>query len=300
MSQILDIETDKSFELDEFFDFITSNVIPGDSDSLLEHAWSLRALANNREFVLNCYHNELIDIIDGASKNGNQPQSLHIKSNSDFYLRANIWLPIKLGKRTEEFEKRLYSYDLPHDHNFDFLTIGYFGPGYETDIYTYDYALYEGYAGEGVDLEYQGRFQLSPGRMINFRSGKDLHIQYVPEDVSVSLNIICRNSMPNWQQQYIFDVEESKIVGGAGDLLSNRLFIIESAGWLGNDETVGILKDIIRDFPCDKTKAVALNAIGGIAPAEFERAAIDATSSVVELASKTPVTGNFARSHAGG
>jgi hypothetical protein len=26
-----------------------------------------------------------------------------------------------------------FVYGLPHDHNFDFLTLGYFGPGYWSD-----------------------------------------------------------------------------------------------------------------------------------------------------------------------
>lgn len=300
MSEILDIEIEQSLSIDEFFDYVLQNIKIGDDDSMLEHAWALRALANNRQFVLDSYHEELGKIVSGKSNNDHQPQSLPLRNHGDFYLRANIWLPIQAGKRTEEFEKRLYAYDLPHDHNFSFLTIGYFGLGYETDIYTYDRSECRGFMGEAVAYDYQGRYQLKPGRIIEFRSGRDIHVQYVPEDISVSLNLLCRNPQSNWQQQYIFNLENRTLAGGAGDVLSNRLFLVESVAAIGDQDTAGILVDLIRKFPCPKTKAVALQSLGRIAPAIAEEQKSHLSGDVLALAENRIITGNFARSYTGG
>lgn len=221
-------------------------------------------------------------------------------SKGGFFVRANIWLPIQAGKRTEQFEKRLYAYDLPHDHNFSFLTVGYFGPGYVTDIYQYDHSRCVGYLDEPVELEHQGRYQLIPGRIIEFRSGRDVHIQYVPESVSVSLNLLCRNPKSDWQQQYIFNLERSTVAGGAGDVLSNRLFVVEAAGAFGNAETISILSDLVDGFPCAKTKAIAVQAIARISPDEGERVLSCAPLGVRELSLLKIITGNYARSLTGG
>lgn len=59
MSAVIDIETDASLTPDEFFAYICENIDPEDPESMIEHACSLRALANNRTFVLDAYHAEL-------------------------------------------------------------------------------------------------------------------------------------------------------------------------------------------------------------------------------------------------
>lgn len=300
MSEIFDLDIDKVFQLDEFVEHARQNIDVYDRESVLENAWALRALANNRHFVLDAYHSELSAIVSNTSANGNQPQSLALHIERDFYVRANIWLPIEVGKRTEKFEKKLYAYDLPHDHNFDFLTVGYFGSGYKTDIYTYDHSLCEGVLGERVHVKYQGEYQLRPGRVISFFGGQDIHVQYVPEEISVSLNFLCHNPQAAWQQQYIFDLENSKLIGGAGDVLSNRLYLVECAGLFGNNETAEILTDLLDKFPCNKTKALALASIARISPEQAERAYKLATADVVRLSEARLITGNFARAHTGG
>ena len=300
MSDIIDIETSECFEVDEFFDFVAGNIKPGDDASLVENAWALRALANNRTFVLDAYHRELESLITGKSINEHLPQSVHIKSSGDFYVRANIWLPVGKNARTAEFEKRLYAFDLPHDHNFSFVTVGYFGPGYETDIYTYDYASQKGHIGEPVNCEFQGRYILSPGRMIHFRSGRDIHIQYVPSEISVSLNLMCRSREAASQQQYIFDLDKRTLAGGAGDLVSNRLFIIEKAGLIGNEETEEILADYVKFFPCEKTKAAALRSLEALNPKTAMLVHAQTSAEVRELASRPLITGNYACALTGG
>jgi hypothetical protein len=299
MALIWDLETDRSMEVDEFLSQVQDAVDPTDVESLASCAEALRALANNRTFVLEAFHKELKEFWSGERRNAYQPQSIQIANTPDFFVRANIWLPIEKGTRTEVFQKRLYSYDLPHDHNFSFLTVGYFGEGYTTDIYEYDFKLCLGFMNETAHCTHLGQYQLHPGRVMLYRAGKDIHIQYAPQDVSVSLNLMGRTVDVNWDQQYIFDLTRDRLIGGAGDLVSNRLYLVEAAEFIGDEETVGILGDLVASYACDKTKARAIQSLDRLSLPESERARAKASPQVRKLAGLPLITGNYARSYSG-
>jgi hypothetical protein len=299
MAEIWDFDHAGSLDAADFLEQVQATVCLADVDSLAASAPLLRALANNRAFVLEAFHTELKEFWSGSRRHAYQPQSINLANSADFYLRANIWLPIEQGARTELFQKRLYSYELPHDHNFNFLTVGYFGSGYTTDIFEYEWENCLGYLGERAQTRFLGRYQLHPGRVMLYRGGRDIHIQYAPEDVSVSLNLMGRNVDVRWDQQYIFDLEGDRLIGGAGDLVSNRLYLIEAAEYVGNDETVGILYDLVKTYPCDKSKARAIQALDRLAPEEAERARTQSSAKVNTLAALPLITGNYARSYSG-
>lgn len=298
MALIWDIESNLCMEVDEFLDYLQRTVDVRDVDSLAACAPALRALANNRRFVLDAFHAELKDFWAGSRRNEHQPQSIHLRSSVDFYLRANIWLPIAEDSRTATFQKRLYAYDLPHDHNFNFLTVGYFGEGYTTDIYEYRHEDCIGCYDEPAGALYLGHFRLNPGRVMLYRSGRDIHIQYAPDTVSVSLNVMGRN-MDLDQQQYIFDVERNRLIGGAGDVVSNRLFLVEAAEYIADEETVGILFDLATSHCCSKTRARALQSLERTASQEAERCRSRLPADVLALSRLPIITGNYARSYSG-
>jgi hypothetical protein len=299
MALVWDIQCNDQMDVDEFLDHVQATVDVQDVDSLASCAPALRALANDREFVLRAFHEELKACWSGSRRNEHQPQSIQIRNSADFYIRANIWLPIAQGSRTETFQKRLYAYDLPHDHNFNFLTVGYFGEGYTTDIYEYRHENCVGFVGEDAGARFAGRYKLEPGRVMLYRSGRDVHIQYAPETVSVSLNLMGRNIELDRQQQYIFDMEQGRLIGGAGDVVSNRLFLVEAAAYLADDETVGILHDLVAAHPCGKTRARALQSLDSVAPSEGERARSTACAETLQLSRLPLITGNYARSYSG-
>lgn len=299
MALVWDFDSEACMEVDEFLEHVQATVDVTEVDSLAGCAPAFRALANNRKFVLQAFHEELKAVAAGSRRNETQPQSIQIRSSLDFYIRANIWLPIKRGSRTETFQKRLYAYDLPHDHNFNFLTVGYFGEGYTTDIYEYTYEDCVGYLDEDARMRFLGRYKLEPGRVMLYRSGRDVHIQYAPETVSVSLNLMGRNFDLDFQQQYIFDPERGRLVGGAGDVVSNRLFLIEAAEYIGDEETLEILDGLATSHPCPKTGARALQSLERLNPDEAERSRSRASARVLELSRLPLITGNYARSYSG-
>jgi len=87
-----------------------------------------------------------------------------------FFLRANVWLPSRLLHKTNaEGEKRLFSFETPHDHNFELLTVGYLGEGYATVIHEYD-GPFEGEVGEKVDLRFLKRTSLPEHKVMFYRA----------------------------------------------------------------------------------------------------------------------------------
>jgi hypothetical protein len=62
-------------------------------------------------------------------------------------LRANFW-PAREDPVVRASGPAAFFYDLPHDHNFPFLTYGYLGPGYWSDYFEYDVDALAGVPGE--------------------------------------------------------------------------------------------------------------------------------------------------------
>ncbi len=105
-----------------------------------------------------------------------------------FMVRANFW-PAATDRLTRASGAAAFFYDLPHDHNFPFLTHGYLGPGYWSDYYEYDAAGRCGLPGEAAGLRFTGRQRLEPDTIRFYRMLRDVHVQLPPDSFSVSINI---------------------------------------------------------------------------------------------------------------
>jgi hypothetical protein len=128
----------------------------------------------------------------------------------NFVLRGNVWFPRTFDEANQRLENYVYSYDNCHDHNFEFLTVGYFGPGYTTEIYEYDRDKIVGQAGEPVALTPLGNFVLAPGKILHFRKMIDVHLQCHPDETSISLNLLI-NDDENELAQYEIDPKSRTI-----------------------------------------------------------------------------------------
>ena len=99
-----------------------------------------------------------------------------------------------------------FSYNIAHDHNFSFLTVGYLGPGYETDIYEYDYDSVEGYVGEKVEMQFLEKVRFAAGMAMYYRASRDLHIQHPPSEMTIPLNLLIQPPEVRLREQYEFDL----------------------------------------------------------------------------------------------
>ncbi len=186
---------------------------PDCPESIARAAAILAGLYANRDLLIPALTGALQQFGDrGAPQHRYTGQTIELGGNaaSGFILRANIWPaaddPLMRGPSAEEFQ-----YGFAHDHNFDFLTIGYHGPGYRSDFFGYEYESIVGFVGENVTLSPLKSITLGQGQMLHYRTQQDVHRQWPPEALSISLNIVHVHPGQSWFDQYGFDVEAGRI-----------------------------------------------------------------------------------------
>lgn len=284
---IIDRPEDRKLDLAEFVDHVGRHMAPFTTAKILEHAWALRALANDRDFLLQEILRYGNAVADGLSNPGKGGATIILAEEESFYVRANIWLPD--GDRSSEDRISFYSYDLPHDHNYTFLTVGYFGSGYKTFLYEYDHEKVDGVPGEPSHARYAGTQQLTPGKMMLYESGKDIHIQCPPETPSISLNLIIRPILGRESQQYIFSEDASKILAGSTDTVTNRFSLLNFCLDNHDEETIRELGKIVSENSCAKTRGFALSVLRKIAPARAEALEADLPPSIIRRSFLQPL-----------
>jgi hypothetical protein len=186
-----------------------------DPASVAAAAHWLRRLASNREFLGEVLVNRLTGGGEDGFDSGYGPQAIMLsrpRTNRPgaAFLRAAIW-PSPSDHVFQTSGAASFVYGAPHDHNFDFLTVGYCGPGYASDYYEYDYEAVAGFPGEAAGLRHTGRATLSPGKVMLYRRHVDVHSQLLPESLSVSLNVMRVDPAQGWFDQYGFDLARGTV-----------------------------------------------------------------------------------------
>ncbi len=237
---------------------------PEDEASLAHAAGWLRKLGNNREFIGDILVGELA----GRHHKENElssygPQVIMLSRPSDeFFLRANIW-PSADEHMFRASGGSSFVYGLPHDHNSDFLTHGYFGPGYWSDYYEFDYEAIDGWGGEKANLRFIERSRLAPDRLMLYRAHLDVHAQIPPDSLSVSLNIMHMRPSQGWYDQYRFDLDKDEVTCVLNHGPS-EVFLRVAVG-LGGEEAQDLAAIFGRTHPSDRMRMVAWEARAGLA-----------------------------------
>ena len=236
---------------------------PRDEASLLHAARWLRRLGANRDFLAELLLAELKHRHrdeDAATAYGPQVVMLSPLGGA-FFLRANIW-PSPDEHMFRASGAGTFVYGLPHDHNFDFLTLGYFGPGYWSDYWEYDYERVAGAIGEPAGLRFVERSRLEPGKLMHYRAHRDVHAQLPPEALSVSLNVMHAGGAQGWLDQYRFDAGRNTIAGVLSPGAS-EVFLRLAVG-LGGAEALDLVDRFARTHPSDRMRLTALEAHAGV------------------------------------
>ena len=250
---------------------------PDDEAKLAHAALQLRRLSNNRTFLAE----RLCAALEGRPDaklppSGYSPQSIPLTGlHQTFFLRANIW-PSPKDAIFRSSGGACFAYDTPHDHNFSFLTAGYWGPGYGSDYYEYDYGEVAGYCGEAAGLRFVERTHLTPGKMMLYRAHRDIHSQIAPEALSISLNIMHSNPANSWFDQYGFDLENGTVTGQLNPTSTEaflRCAIALDCG--GNDKGgVAIGEWFGATHPSERIRLASYQALAGRAQSLAERDAV--------------------------
>jgi hypothetical protein len=260
-----------SIDLEEFVDHCERYVDVNDADSITAVAPMLKALANNRRMLINHINKYFRNPSSLENLNTYSPQSLILDERKNFYIRTNTWTRPIAYDGDDSWEKTLYSYNYAHNHNFSLLTVGYFGPGYATDIYDFDNTGVVGYAGESVNLEFLERVKVEQGKVLFYRRVKDIHVQLPPDDVSVSLNFMPIEKNLGLTEQYSFNIANKTINALVGSQIAQQVDMLKLAGCIGDMNTLDLILHVAMNHPNQNTRLGALHAASDLQPEDAER-----------------------------
>ncbi|AMO54879.1 hypothetical protein GZ77_25215 [Endozoicomonas montiporae] len=247
-------QTRAESSLEEYIDFCESHPEMRRPEAAIAHADELLKLCNNRTFLARYFTEQLRHLADFQKGNDYKPPTFVLHYGSYYAIRAVVWLPME-----ELAADELLSYYDGHDHNFDFLTCSYSGSGYRTVIYEYDYDRVVGYPGEEVELRFKEDTTFPVGKLMYYFASKDVHTQYPPDDLSISVNLILpRPGEP--KLQYFFDVDKQTIIGQVNEL-SLRTNIFKAIQTLEDENSIELLLHIARSHPCFRTRGLAWEAV---------------------------------------
>lgn len=272
--------------LDDYVEYIQSKVDLKDLDSVAASASMLRALANDRALVVRELNNLLLN--SKPSLRWSTVHSIVLGEGEGFYVRANVWPANSDLANSAAYHSQL-AYNLAHDHNFTFMTVTHLGPGYETEIYEYDYQRTEGFVGEPVDLQFLQKTRFTTGSVMLYRASQDVHVQYPPEELTITLNLMLRGAeFP--RDQYHFDLTSRTISAVSDPNASGRLSLLRLAAAIGNQDSAELLDRIATEHACRQTRLAAFESLSMRRPdaaAEiWEKAAHDREALVTKTAKK--------------
>ena len=253
------VDNDDTIELADLVDFLTENKIdPADHASLVQAAPMLKSLYNNRRFLAETVADDLKNYrsLPDNDRYSSNIIVLYAKKGQPFFLRACLWLS---GKERVASNVTMQGYIDAHDHNYNFLTVGYAGPGYGSRYYEYEHDQVIGYPGEAVSLRFVEESYLTPGKVLLYRALRDVHDQIPPESLSVSINIIERSLRARVTEQYAFDKNLTHVTKLVNRTAAAPLFSIMAH--CGNDEDRELLETISRRHSSHRIRFHALQAL---------------------------------------
>ncbi|MEA3387875.1 transposase [Sphingobium sp. CCH11-B1] len=259
---ITPVEDDTIVDLDALVDWCESSAFdPGSEEGLATAAPMLDALSRNRHFLADFALAELKTRCAGQRRvNPYSAQVILLSPPTNKYvLRAAFW-PAERDHVVRMQGASAFLYHVPHDHGFDFLTVGHIGPGYVSDYYDYDVASIGGADGEAVALRFIERSALSEGKILLYRANRDIHAQRPPNSLSVSLNILASAPDQGWRRQYRFDTERGLIAQGM--TVASAQMLLELGVGCGMDNALDLAHEFAAAHPQDAMRLTAWRAIG--------------------------------------
>lgn len=255
----------EAISLDEFKAAVEERVDPDDPASMMAVGRELVRLSNNENLLSEGFAKQ-IGIWQKGVFSLYSPQSSILTSFGRFHVRVNFWPTLPADPRRRTILARLLSYDRFHDHNFSFLTTHFFGPGYETELYSYSYDDVEGFLGEKVDLAYEGRFRLDRGCVFLFQQGIDIHSQIPPDEISGSINLMLKSPQgSSVDEQYEFDVVRARVSGYVDSIGRKQNSLMGFCRNFGNEETARIVERLALFHPSKSMRATACQALSMLA-----------------------------------
>ncbi|EIZ78931.1 putative transposase [Novosphingobium sp. Rr 2-17] len=275
MARLIEVRDPTSATLEECCEALTVwGFDPAEGESISHAASWLGRLGNDRSFLADC----LIDWLAGRRSVGEASVAvdgaqanrilLSTPGRGDFAIVASIW-PSPQEAVFRASGARAFGYGVAHDHNFDFLRLGYFGPGLTVDDFEYDHTQVEGWHDEPVDLRLLGRTQFDRGRLVHYRANRDVQLHHPPQSLSASLAVVHLHPAQGWTDHYLFDVDAGRISRVLGHGPSEAFLRI--AVGLGSEEAKDLAIRFGRHHPSARMRIAAWRALASVAKDEAAR-----------------------------
>lgn len=266
MAVFLSVSPPPPIELPDLVARVERTLDPRSDETLLALAGDLAALGANPTFLAEHIARGLAaPATFQAGTAYGSGRSFVLAAGRTFVIRANLWDPLAADPWGEHHaapvRKQVAMYGLLHDHDFSFLTVGYFGPGYRTALYECDPGRIEGYVGERVALLPLGERTLARGAMLYFARRRHVHAQGTPEAPSVSINLIALDPETPFVSQHYFDDATSEIVARTSDPFNGRLLLCDVAAALGDGRVHEPLAALAHAHPSAALRVHATRAL---------------------------------------
>jgi hypothetical protein len=261
------IPTPRPISLEEFADELRAYDVMTE-DGIVAAADLFAALNANKTVLVDHIVRMLRDLRDDDRVNDYTGQTFLLLNGPNYYIRANAWLPPSYTPLKALSESDQFFYGLPHDHNFTFMTAGHVGAGYRTTVYEYDGIGTTYNVGDRADVRYLEDTMLPEGKVMVFRASRDIHIQWAPDEFSISLNLMTVNRTELARTQRVFDTDCATVKGHprGNEASRQRFFALVPA--LADDRTEALLHDLLTSaHPGVRANAQgALDALASRAP----------------------------------
>jgi len=288
MPLILEAGDEGAIELDGLVELLDAALFDArDEASIAAVAPLLARLGRNRRFLTDLAIHELKTrfALQGESSTYGAQVLMLRPPNGRYVLRANFW-PARDDAVVRASGTAPFFYDMPHDHNFSFLTYGYLGPGYWSDYYAFGGAE-DALPGDRAVLRFEERSRLEPGKLMLYRAHRDVHVQLPPDAFSVSLNILFPHPAQQWRSQYRFDIASDTVAAALTTTPSEVLATL--AAQFGGGSGLDLVDHLRRSHPSGRMRRTALDALASVAAGPAERVAL------FERATQDPAVERHAR-----
>lgn len=261
-------ESCQKIEMQEFVEVCNSQMDPDDEASVIAMASWLRKLSNNKSILIDHINTNLRDSTWADRLGGYSSQSFVLETMANAFIRVNVWEKSREYDGDTFWEDALYSYGLSHNHNFQLLTAGYWGPGYRTEIHEIDPEGIVGYAGERVCIRFLEHTGLPEGKVMYYRRSRDVHNQIAPEEFSISLNLMPADRLVATTEQFEFDVRNGRIKGIIGNQVEATVSLLTVAKNIGDHRTADLCVRLAAVSPNPRARLAAVDASAALLPSE--------------------------------
>ena len=258
--------TEEVINLEEFKQRLDRELDIESEESMRAMSPHLVALCNNKRFLAEFLTSTLLDDDFQSNNPWDVGATLMLGRGHGYVIRAVLWPPQSTDDLSaSDGGKHVYHGDagVVHSHPFSLLTAGYWGPGYETVVYSFDQNVLNprnNVAGCSAGLRPTGRFRLSPGTALFYPAYTVAHIQYPPADYSISVNLIIRTK-GNLRDQLYFDLKTDTVLRAGDSANDNRIELIRMASALSDRRLMPALEVIASNHVSFRVREEAAAAL---------------------------------------